>query len=87
MSQSLTLGDYIALPEAAFNNILQAKEALDCLAYLAIEVSNKALGNPHKTDDVTLCAEGLASLLSCISQSISKEGCMLATRLLKNQGV
>lgn len=79
----LTLGDFVALPESSYNNILQAREALQALAYLSLEVSEKSLGHPTKDGYLTLPAGGLCSLLLCIYNNMDTVGSEFLPSLVK----
>ena len=78
-----TLASFIAMPESSYNNILQAREALQALAYLSLEVSEKSLGHPTKDGYLALPAGGLCSLLLCIYNNMDTVGSEFLPSLVK----
>ena len=77
------LAGFIAMPETSYNRILQAREALETLALLCIEVAEKSMGNPSKNGYLGLPAEGLGSLLLCIHDSMDTVGAQSVPALVK----
>jgi hypothetical protein len=79
---ALTLGNFVALQETQYNNILQARDALYALATLANEVAGKATGT-DKDGYLQVPAEGMGSLLLCIFNNMDTVGTEPVTRLVQ----
>lgn len=89
---SAQVNDMIVLHQDHYNDLLQARSALDGLAYMVCEIDHKAFQHPSKDGMMGgVPAEGLASILWCVHRcmNLSQEatvGALLAARpeLFKN---
>jgi hypothetical protein len=77
--------DYIAMPEDDYNDLIRAREAISAVAYLCLEVANKASHHPSKDGFMTLPATDMSSLLLCISDSMQKDSCQSMSKFLSLQ--
>jgi hypothetical protein len=66
------LDDYVALLEDDYNDLIRARQAIGAVAYLCLEVANKAMCHPAKDSYLSVPAEDMCSLLLCIGGSMSK---------------
>lgn len=82
------LSSFVAMPETILGNILEAKEALETVGWLAMAAQEGASGAGRINDHIRLPAGGLASLIWCISRGLDCEGLHSVPALLqKNEGV
>lgn len=75
--------DFVALHEDQYLHLVQAKEAIECLAHIHVQYADGVAGNPSKDGNIGIPADKMASLLSCISNSINHSAFMTVTALLK----